>query len=269
MNYSKSLITLTCTFVLLTQTSCLKKQNLEESNLGPAISADEVEQKMAEGIGNLDPNDVRKNESSSLTAFTTYEDSQTLKIFSQSLIVNTITSSTTKTTINLDYSKTDYLNSNMSFNNLAYPLEFNYENNVSELRTGLTVKSADKVPFFLYRAFIVMAVFACREEKVTCHNLSIEDNQMALSPEVADPRICSDTLHCKIPVRTVEYDLVDYKEVQSDGKPARSHFRFMMSSALPFFSKVLQYCVRGLVDMEDRKVLAEDCVTVNGFSVGD
>jgi len=99
--------------------------------------------------------------------------------------------------------------------------------------------------------------------------LSVVDSQMGLSPDLADPRICSDSLHCKIPVRKVEFDLVDNKEIQSDGQPARTHYTFMTSPNLPFFSKVLQYCVRGLVDLESRKVLAEDCVSVNGFSVGD
>ena len=121
----------------------------------------------------------------------------------------------------------------------------------------------------MYRAFIVMAAFACREDKVTCHNLVVQDSQMALSPDLADPRICADTLHCKIPIRRVEYDLVDNNNLQADGQPTRTHYTFLMSSSLPFFSKVLQYCVRGLVQLENRKVLAEDCISINGFSVGD
>lgn len=273
MKISKLIIVYVLAAVAFTQTSCMKKQNLEDSNLGPAVSADEVESKMAEGIGTLDPDDINVNESSSLTAVTTYEDSQSVKLFSQSLIVNSITSDTAKTVINLDYSKTDYLNSNQSFNNFAYPLEFSTTSDVEsqslKQRSQLTAKAADKVPFFMYRAFIVMAAFACREEKVTCHNLSVVDSQMALSPDLADPRVCSDSLHCKIPVRKVEYDLVDNKEIQSDGQPTRTHYTFLTSPNLPFFSKVLQYCARGLVDLENRKVLAEDCVSINGFSVGD
>lgn len=273
MKMSKAIIVVALALIALTQISCLKKQNLEDANLGPAVSADEVESKMADGIGVLNPDDINKNEASNLTAVTTYEDSQSVKLFSQSLIVNSITSDTTKTVINLDYSKTDYLNSNQSFNNFAYPLEFGTASNVEsqsiKVRSQLTVKNADKTPFFMYRAFIIMAAFACREEKVTCHNLSVADSQMSLSPDLADSRICNDTLHCKIPVRKVEFDLVDNKAIQSDGQPTRTHFTFLTSPNLPFFSKVLKYCVRGLVDLESRKVLAEDCVSINGFSVGE
>jgi hypothetical protein len=273
MNFSKLIIIVVLALVAFTQTSCLKKQNLQDANLGPAVSADEVESKMAEGIGNLDPADISRNESSNLTAITTYEDSQSVKLFSQSLIVNSIVSDTTKTRFNLDYSKTDYLNSNQSFNNFIYPLEFSHASDVEsqalKQRSQLSVKAADKVPFFMYRAFIVMAVFACREEKVTCHNLSVVDSQMAISPDLAHPSICSDSLHCKIPVRKVEYDLVDNKDIQSDGQPSRTHYTFLTSPNLPFFSKVLQYCARGLVEYDSRKVLAEDCINVNGFSVGD
>jgi len=278
MKLKQLIIVLTALFVVFTQTSCLKKQNLEDANLGPIVNADEVESKMAEGIGGLDPNDINRNESSNVTAVTTYEDSQSVKLFSQAINVSSITemvvSGATVTRFALDYSKVDYLNSNQSFNNFAYNLDFGHSNDAVESqsikqRSDLSVKAADKVPFFMYRAFIAMAAFACREEKVTCHNLTVVDSQMALSPDLADPRICSDTLHCKIPIRKVEYDLVDNNDIQTDGQPARTHYTFMMSSSLPFFSKVLQYCVRGLVQMENRKVLAEDCISVNGFSVGD
>lgn len=278
MKLKQLIIVLTALFVVFTQMSCLKKQNLEDANLGPAVDADVVETKMAEGIGGLDPNDINRNESSNLMAATTYEDSQSVKLFSQTISVNSVTnmvvSGASITRFTLDYSKVDYLNSNQSFNNFAYNLDFgnssqDIQSQSINQRSELTAKAADKVPFFMYRAFIVMAAFACREEKVTCHNLTVEDSQMALSPDVADPRICSDTLRCKIPVRKVEYDLVDNNDIQSDGQPARTHYTFLMSSALPFFSKVLQYCVRGLIDMESRKVLAEDCISVNGFSVGD
>lgn len=271
MKMTKAIIVSALAAVVLTQTSCLKKQNLQDANLGPVVPADTVQAKMAEGIGVLNVDDIKKNESSNLTAVTTYEDSQTVKLFSQSLVVNSIVSDTTKTRVNLDYSKTDYLNSNQSFNNFAYPLDFSRSSTTAaalQQRSDLSVKAADKVPFFMYRAFIVMAAFACREDKVTCHNLTIQDSQMSLSPEVADPRICSDSLHCKIPVRKIEYDLVDNKVLQSDGQPTRTHYTFLTSPNLPFFSKVLMYCVRGLVDLQSRKVLAEDCISVNGFSVG-
>lgn len=269
---------LTTLFVAFTQTSCLKKQNLEDANLGPIVNADEVESKMAEGIGGLDPADINRNESSNVTAVTTYEDSQSIKLFSQAINVNSITdmvvSGTMITRFTLDYSKVDYLNSNQSFNNFVFNLDLGHSNDTVEsqsikTRSDLSVKAADKVPFFMYRAFIVLAAFACREDKVTCHNLSVADSQLALSPDLADPRICSNTLDCKIPIRKVEYDLVDNNDLQADGQPSRTHYKFMMSSSLPFFSKVLQYCVRGLVQMENRKVLAEDCISVNGFSVGD
>lgn len=279
---SKKIIIALAAVILLTQTSCLKKQNLEDSNLGPAVNADSVEEKMAEGIGGLDPDDINRNESSNVTAVTTYEDSQSVKLFSQSIIVNSINnmvvSGASVTRFALDYSKVDYLNQNQSFNNFVYNLDFGYAPDVEssgvagpsiKQRSDLSIKAADKVPFFMYRAFIVMAAFACREDKVTCHNLTVQDSQMALSPDLADPRICADTLRCKIPIRKVEYDLVDNNDLQSDGQPTRMHYTFMMSPSLPFFSKVLQYCVRGLVQMENRKVLAEDCISVNGFSVGD
>lgn len=273
MKYSKKIIVLAGLFFLATQTSCIKKQNLEDNGLGPAISAEEVEQKMAEGVaGVFDPDEIRHNESNTLSAASTYEDSQTIKIFTQNIIVGTsssvVVSGTPYTVYNLDYSKIDNLNPNQSFSNMTFKLYVEQSPSVKTLGLNSEVSQKASSPYFLYGAFM-QGLDVCRIDKVTCHNLTVQDGEIALSQAQAHPAICQNVLNCKVPTRRIEFDLIDHNDVQSDGQPARYHYTYVVSSKLPFFSKVLKYCVRTLVEMQDRKVLAEDCINVNDFSAGD
>ena len=278
----KLLILITALFVITTQTSCIEKQNLEESSLGPPVDAASVEEAMADGVGNLDFNDVKVNEGNAATAATTFEDSQVVKVFNQTLIVDSIVDNADKMTINLNYSKQYFQNSNSSFSDVRYPIVITKDNVLSSLSNSGKVAVKSKLmskakaettaeiesPFFLFSVYAYLAVSACREDQVTCHNFKFTDSESLLNSQLAHPSICPNTQKCIIPIREIEFDLIDHKIVDANGKPQRSHYTFVASKKLPFFSKVLSYCVRGLVDLGGRKVLAEDCVNVNNFTVG-
>jgi hypothetical protein len=91
---------------------------------------------------------------------------------------------------------------------------------------------------------------------------------MYLKSDLASPLICPDINNCIIDIKKIEFDMLDSGVATSDGKPYRTHYTFSVSPQLPFLSKVMSYCVRGLVDNGNRKVLAEDCMTINSFSYG-
>lgn len=247
-----SLVT-ACLFLLISNISCLKKQNLDDNNLGPALDANELENVMLSGIGDLTWNDVRVNEKSVAVASRTYEDSQYIKILKQTIVVQSIVD----TGINLLHSREDYLDNSESFKDQLFPI------NLSE---GLQKSAA--APFFLVLSYFGFATDECRLKGVTCHNLHATATQISLDPQTADPSVCPSLQSCKINVQKVEFDVL-YSTKSADGKPYRTHVTFIAAPRLPFFSKVLQYCVRGLVPYSDREVLAEDCWTLNGFSAGD
>lgn len=270
----KLLILITALFVITTQTSCIEKQNLEESSLGPPVDAASVEEAMADGVGNLDFNDVKVNEGNAATAATTFEDSQVIKVFNQTLIVDSIVDNPDKLTINLNYSKQYFQNSNSSFSDVRYPIVITKGNNalssISNIgQNAVQSKAEIESPFFLFSVYAYLAVSACREDQVTCHNFKFTDSESKLNSQLAHPSICPNADQCFIPIREIEFDLIDRKVLDANGKPQRSHYTFVASKKLPFFSKVLSYCVRGLVDLGGRKVLAEDCVNVNNFTVGN
>lgn len=267
--------------IFLTISSCLKKQNLEESNLGPSIDAATVEKVMSDGFGDFNLNDLNVNEYSSTTNTATYEDSQTIKVSTKSITYKNTTYTASETTLSFIYSKVDHINSQNSFSNLQYDLKFartalqqssykltDLNSSQLQIKNEILTQSVDS-PFFLFLAYAQFTFDECKTPNVSCYNFVSQDYTIKLAEPLADSRICADTTNCIIPAKTIEFDTVDHNIIQSDGKPTRTHYKFMVSNALPFLSRVLKFCARGLVDYDSRKVLLEQCYIVNNFTVGD
>lgn len=259
--------------------ACMKKQDLDSQDLGPAINSDELQNKMSDSIGNLNYADINKNEISTFTATTIFEETQVNKRFKQDLFVTGVTETPAKLTIDFLFNKQDFANSESSLANQPYQMIIEASNTTAQslakaadipraLAKNVHAQADTPVPFFLYRAYAYFAIQGCREDKVTCHNLKTETSKMYLRPELASPKVCPDTSNCLIDIKKVEFDMLDSAAATSDGKPYRTHYTFSVSPQLPFLSKVMSYCVRGLMDNGNRKVLAEDCMVVNGFSYG-
>lgn len=270
--------------IVLNLSSCLKKQDLEDQDLGPAISSDELQNKMGDSIGTLSYSDISKNEISVMNASTIFEDTQVNKRYKQDLYVSQITDSVDQLKIDFLFNKQDYINSDNSFTNQKYqliiertnqsvnttsPSDFLSKPDINKTTANQIRTQADApVPFFMYRAYVYFAVQACRENKVTCHNLKSETSKMYLNSELASPKICPDINNCLIDIKKIEFDMLDNSIATTNGKPYRTHYTFSVSPQLPFLSKVMRYCVRGLTDYNGRKVLAEDCMSINDFSYG-
>ncbi|MBC7457701.1 MAG: hypothetical protein H7235_05450 [Bdellovibrionaceae bacterium] len=259
--------------------ACMKKQDLESQDLGPAISSDELQNKMSDSIGKLNYADINKNEISTFTATTVFEETQVNKRFKQDLFVTNVVGTSAKLTIDFLFNKQDFANSESSLSNQPYQMVIEASNTTAQslakaadipraIAKNVHAQAETHVPFFLYRAYAYFALQGCRENKVTCHNLKTETSKMYLKPALASPTVCPDTSNCLVDIKKVEFDMLDSAVATSDGKPYRTHYTFSVSPQLPFLSKVMSYCVRGLMDNGNRKVLAEDCMSINNFSYG-
>lgn len=248
----KSILFLT---VILSFSSCLKKQNLEEQNLGPAVQATEVQTKMNEAIGELNFGTVRMNESSSITSSITLEDSQNIKRFKQDLTVKSITNTETEFSIQFNHSYENYLQTELSFANI--------------LRKYNPAAPTKEDPLIMPVLYYFTGRDYCKEDKVTCHNLTVSPIKISVNPLFFDTRICPDSQSCTISARKIEFDLLDAKNLNDQGKPSRDHYSFIVAPQLPFLSKVIQYCVRGLMPYGNRKVVAENCVVLNSANSGN
>lgn len=272
----KLLILITALFVITTQTSCIEKQNLEESNLGPAVDANQVEAAMAESIGNLTLYDAKVNELNALALSTTLEDSQNYKIFNQIVLVDSIVDNSNSYTINLNFTKQDLQDSNSSFSDVRYPLVIDksstsldsFYNQNKKLIQSVAEKTEQEHPAFLIAEFADNAKNACRTEKVTCHNFKKTNYEITLPSVLAHPSICENSQKCTIPVSRIEYDLINGNKLDGNGKGHRIRFSFVVSQKLPLFSKVMSYCYRQLINWGNRKVLAESCYDLTNFAAG-
>lgn len=256
--------------------SCLKKQNLDDSNLGPAINSDELLSKMSDSIGSYSWALVNKNEISSFTSISVIEENQVTKIYKQDLFVTDVVDTADSLTIDFLFNKQDYLNSQNSINSRPYGIIFTKEEGLIRQNITLSAVAAKNIktqaeepkPFFLNRAYEYFALQGCREENVTCHNLTTEASKMYLRPELASAKVCPDVNSCIIDIKKIRFDMLDGSVTTSDGKPVRTHLTFIVSPQLPFLSKVMKYCQRGLVEYNNRKILQENCLSVDSFSYG-
>jgi hypothetical protein len=243
------------TLILALNTSCLKKQNLEDQDLGPAVEANEVQQKMGEAIGSLNFGDIHVGEFSSVNSTITLEDSQSIKRFKQDLRVKAITNTETEFSIDFIHSMENYLQTELSFTNIERKYNPSYP--------------TDDDPLLLPILYYFTGKDYCRAKNISCHNLTVAPVSVSLNPSLVDTKICPDSQSCTVDARKIEFDMLNNGELNDQGKPSRSHYTFVVAGQLPFLSKVLQYCVRGLMPYGSRKVVAENCVFVNSINSGN
>lgn len=255
MGFNMKLKTL---FVLISATflfnSCLKKQDLESQDLGPAIANEEIQSKMDEAIGELNLAELNVNESNIITSSITLEDNQNIKRSKQELLVKAINISENDFSVDFIQSYENYLQPDLSFYNVAK--NFN----------PAQLKNDD--PLLLPVVYYYTSRLYCKEKNVTCHNLSLNPLKIEVNPLLFDTKICPENDKCFISTRKIEFDLLDGNELNDQGKPSRNHYTLIVAPQLPFLSKVLSYCVRGLMPYGNRKVVAENCVVVNSANSG-
>lgn len=200
----------------------------------------------------------------------TFPEDQVSKRYKQELFVTNLKDTNTDFTISFNFSKQDHINANNSVTNVPYQLiiEKSKPNLGATEAKNIKAQSENPKPFFMYQAYIYFAVQGCREDKVTCHNLKTESYKMYLQPELASPNVCPDVNKCYVDVNKIEFDMLDGSIATNDGKPYRVHYTFLVAPQLPFLSKVMQYCARGLAEYGGRQILTEDCLSVNSFSYG-
>lgn len=268
---NKALIYILLILSLFFQISCLKKQNLEDGDLVAKADPSTIQEKMEEGAGGFNQFSARINESSSMSATVTFADSQNVPNYDQVLTIDSYVVSGTKVIFNLNYSKTNYSDSSGSFSNEPYKWDPNVTLSATSLSQKLTAvqKSVVSRPTFLMDYYISFSE-ECRIKDYDCYNFKYIDSSLKLPIALADKRICEDLNNCIIPVRQVEFDIVNQKQLVA-GKPERAHVRFLISRKLPYLSKVLNMCYRtlALYGNELKPIVREDCFGVTDFTIGD
>lgn len=262
---------LTAVLLLLSllSTSCMKKQNLKEEDLGPTISSFEVATALSEGFGVIDYNDIRREEEVGI-AFTQALQGQSPQVIEQqNIIINRIDNDVNPNELVLNF---DVEVTSGSDTIKATGVDKSYTKT-----EGFAFADDTNHPIiFMFEYLQNVALFACYNGgsyPETCHNLIVKDTLINLPPALASKHShCAGQPSCSISGKLIEFDLVRHWQTEStsDSRPRRIHYSFLLSDQVPFTSRVLRYCTRALYEVSpgQPKVLADRCYTVNNYTFG-
>lgn len=250
--FSKRVLTLALATLFVT--SCLKKQDLDDPQVGPTLNADEVTQKMMSDVGVFALDEMKKGEYSSMLQTQTIEETNVKPLFQQDVYVDEVTTATN--------------------GDKSYDLLMNFIDRTDSSNSGYNIPfqilSSDDLrkpesPLILFYEFLQMSMFGCKQTGVTCHNLNVTNETFLLAPELAHESICSDKDHCEVRTKSINMDML---KTNSDGSKRKVNYTFVIAPQLPFLSRVLKYCQRSVVKANPRNYLQEICLNVTNFRVG-
>lgn len=260
--------------LVIFQSGCLKKQNLDEENLGPSIEPLELTKALGEGFGSLDYNDIKPKESSRYILTQKIQDSYVDTIEEQNIDIVSATNSVEALSLDLILTKTKYAGGQAidipprswkkNFPKSEAQTTLNSDNEMIQTRTD------NDEPTFLFFVFQSLAFGACNSQSQipeTCHKLDISDFQYKVPFSAASQHSCEDPSRCYIKARKIEFDMIRNTLLDKDGKPKRTHYTVIVSKEVPFLSRVLQFCSRSLYEMNSnqQKVLADLCYTITDY----
>ncbi len=259
---------------VFTTSSCLKKQNLDDEDLGPAINAIEVTKVLGQGFGTYDYNDIKKNEFTSILLSQKIQDSVTQNIEQQGITVENAANLIDKLNLDLIVEDQIYANGQTTQSTRKWPLSIKKATSEAVSAAGdITTQSDAQSPMLTFLMFESLAFGSCFDEgkyPETCHRLQVLDFQFKVPIAAASQHGCADVMSCFIPAKKVEFDIVRKYVTDKDGKPKRTHYTVVLSSKVPFLSRVLQLCSRSIYEItnSNQKILADICYSVNNYAAG-
>jgi hypothetical protein len=273
-NMMKKLLTAgLCAGFLLT-TSCLKKQNLEDDNLGEAIAPIEMTKAIGGGYGSYDYNEIKAGEFTSVRYWNRIQDSVVQNVTQQGIEVTRAVNTVDKLSMDLLVQTEIFSSSGQNSQSSTVQwtgIDIEKPTGLMAQNKSLQTKASDlATPNLLFLSFEALAFGICHDEgeyPETCHNLQKTDIQYQVPVAAIAQHGCTSAANCTIAAKRVEFDRVLKTVIDKDGKPKRVHYTITLSPNVPFMSRMLEYCTRALYEMTntDQKLLADVCYTVNNY----
>jgi hypothetical protein len=257
-----ALIVLLVICATLFNTSCLKKQNLNDDNLGPAIEAQALTEAISTGLGPYSYKQIKKGELSSFILTQTIQDIRTMTIEQQDLTIRDVA-------VTDDFVKLDSFVTKLKYNGNQTATT---SREWTDYWPPASVQQAEERPTYLFQNLEMLAFYSCVNSgkyPETCHQLQVTDFKYRVPVTAASQHNCPDIYECYVDARQIEFDAVSLAVIDKDGKPKRTHYTIIVSKDVPFLSKMLMYCTRSIYEMRDsQKILADVCATVNSYAAG-
>lgn len=258
--------------------SCLKKTNLQVEDLGAAVSADSVAAALGDGFGQIDYNNIKLHEYSSIVLTQKLQDGVPQNLEQQDVTVKKINNQAAYLLISSSATITTYSGGTSSSTTRDWDQYFQkYSGFAFSMSQDAHAAAGTNTsePLFMFQIIQNLALGSCYDGgsyPETCHNLTVTEVDWRVPPAASQPASCKDVFNCTIKAKKVEFDLIRKYELESDGKPKRIHYTLLLNfKDVPFTSRVLQYCTRSLYDVQgvSQKILADLCYNVNNYSFGN
>ena len=259
---------------LFTTTSCLKKQNLDDDNLGAAIAPVELTRALGSGVGSYDYNEIKPTEFTSVLITQRIQDGITQSVEQQGITVESSSNTSDKLSLGLLVQTESFTGAGQSSQSTA---RWNIDLSKTEASTSMTelnkASNESAPPNLMFLTFEQLAFAYCNDSgsaPETCHKLQVEDIQYRVPITAASQHQCADVMNCFISAKKIQFDRLMKTKIDKDGKPRRIHYTVIVSSKVPFLSRMLQLCTRALYEMTgaNQKVLADVCYSVNSYAFG-
>jgi hypothetical protein len=262
------LVGLSLSFLLMT-TSCLKKQDLSDDNLGPAIDSLELTKALGSAVGTYDYNDIKKNEFTSLLISQRIQDSVVTNIEQQGITVQNAVNTVDSLSLDLLIQKETYSGGQTTQSTVQWPAVFQ-KGSASAQSIQAKAPAPANLMFFTFEQLAFGICHNTATSPDSCHNLVVQDVQFRVPFAAAAQHNCADAGNCTISAKNIQFDRIEHDNLDKDGTQRRTHFTVIISSQVPFLSKMLQFCTRGLYEISsaNQKILADMCYTVNNYAFG-
>ena len=273
---SRTLLTLVGLGILF-GASCLKKQNLLAEDLGSAVSSQEIANALDAAFGPIVYTDMKVNEMTDIVVSQRVLEGPVQNLQEQNIVIKGINdqpnylqiqSTTAMTTFSSAGNTTDVRDWDQYFPKYSgFAFSMGQSGSVHQ-QSDIADLSA---PIFMFKLVQSLALASCYDGGTypeTCHNLSVKDVDFHVPAISASQHNCADLYECYIPAKHIEFDLLQKYNLEADGSPRRVHYSLTISQAVPFTSRVLEYCTRALYDVTgaSTKVMADVCYKVNKYS---
>lgn len=257
---------------LATVTSCLKKMDLSDDNLGPAIDPVVLTKTLGQAFGTFDYNEIKPNEFTSVMQSQKIQDSNSQNLQQEGISVTSMINDSEKLFLDLVVQTEEYKGGQTTLSApVAWPLTF--KKAAAKAQSDMVQSQEDaRPPVLTFLTFQALAFGSCYDEgryPETCHRLTSKDIQYRVPIAAQNQHNCADPNNCYIPAKEIEFDMISKYATDKDGKPVRTHYTIILSPSVPFLSRVLKICTRGIYEISnDQKILADLCYSVNNYRAG-
>ncbi|MGZ3724925.1 MAG: hypothetical protein ACXWQQ_03965 [Pseudobdellovibrio sp.] len=271
----RSLVTIVVLGILF-GASCLKKSNLMVEDLGTAVSAEDVANTLDQAFGPIAYGDMKSNEMTDIVVSQRVEEGAVQNLEEQNITIQSIVDQTSSLEIKSHTIMTSFASTGNVVDERDWDQVFpKYSGFAFSTSTDAHQAAGSDLsaPIFTFKLVQSLAMGSCYDGGTypeSCYNLTTTDLDYP-APVIAAPQLgCSDPYNCTVKAKQIEFDMLQKYVTESDGSPRRIHYTLIISSQVPFTSRVLKYCTRALYDIAGvpQKVLADICYDVNKYSFG-